>query len=146
MSAATSTTTVSEPARSGRQRTIVLMFLCTLLGAAGQILIKTGAAASIVRAPWTTLAGVWANLLAMASSPHLVGGYALYAIMTVLFVITLRDEELTVVYPIIALTYVWVAALSVLVFGEQMNWPKIAGIVLIVGGVAVLGRSGGGKI
>lgn len=122
------------------------MFACTLLGAAGQMLIKIGAGASVVEAPWTTLGGLWTHLWAMAMSPYLVGGYALYAVMTVLFIVTLKDEELTVVYPIIALTYVWVAALSVLFFREHMNWPKMAGILLIVVGVGVLGRSGGGKL
>ncbi len=122
------------------------MLACTLLGAAGQILIKIGAAGSIVHAPWTTPAGIWANLFAMAASPYLIGGYSLYAVMTVLFVVTLRDEELTIVYPIIALTYVWVAALSVVFFQEHMNPPKVTGILLIVIGVAVLGRSGGGKL
>jgi multidrug transporter EmrE-like cation transporter len=122
------------------------MFACTLLGAAGQILIKIGAAGSAVRVPWTTLAGAWANLFAMASNPFLIGGYSLYAVMTVLFVVTLRDEELSVVYPIIALTYVWVAGLSVLFFQEHMNPPKVFGILLIVAGVGVLGRSGAGKI
>ncbi len=122
------------------------MFLCTLLGAAGQILIKIGSTASIVSAPWTTPLGIWRNLWAMALSPHLMGGYALYAVMTVLFVVTLRDEELSVAYPIIALTYVWVAGLSVVVFHETMNWMKVAGIVLIVAGVGALGRAGGGKL
>ena len=42
-------------------------------------------------------------------------------------------------YPLISLSYVWVAVLSVVVFGEIMNPYKIAGIVVIMAGVGVLG-------
>jgi len=57
-------------------------------------------------------------------------------------VLALRDGELSLLYPVIALTYVWVTALSFLIFHETVNPYKIAGIVSIVVGVAVLGRGG----
>ncbi len=122
-----------------------LVFLCTLLGAAGQVLIKMGAKASAVTAPWTTAAGIWANLWAMATTPSLIGGYGLYALMTVAFIYALRDEELSVMYPIISLTYVWVAGLSVWLFSETVNLHKFLGVLIIVAGVVVLGREGVGK-
>lgn len=128
-----------------RRQSVGLVFLCTLLGAAGQVLIKTGAKASAVGAPWTTPAGIWANLWAMATSPSLIGGYMLYGLMTVAFIFALRDEELSLLYPIISLTYVWVAALSVWLFGETLNLTRFLGIIIIVAGVAVLGRDGGEK-
>lgn len=125
-----------------RRQSVGLVFVCTLLGAAGQILIKTGAKASATSAPWTTVSGVWTNLYAMATDPHLIGGYALYALMTVVFVFALRDEELSILYPVISLTYVWVAALSIWLFRETMNLPKLLGILIIVAGVGVLGKGG----
>jgi multidrug transporter EmrE-like cation transporter len=131
-----------------RRQSVGLVFVCTLLGAAGQMLIKTGATASATSAPWTTVSGVWTNLYAMATNLHLIGGYALYALMTVVFIFALRDEELSILYPIIALTYVWVAALSVWLFGESMNLLelrgilKLLGILIIVAGVGVLGKDG----
>jgi drug/metabolite transporter (DMT)-like permease len=45
-------------------------------------------------------------------------------------------------YPIIALTYVWVTLLSYTFLHEPPNIFKNAGIAAIVIGVAVLGRSG----
>ena len=67
-------------------------------------------------------------------------GYSLYAVNTVLLVLALRHAELSVLYPIIALTYVWVSLLSVFVLHERMNGLRIGGIALIVLGVAALGR------
>ncbi len=45
-------------------------------------------------------------------------------------------------YPIIALTYVWVTLLSYTVLHETPNMYKNIGIATIVLGVAVLGRGG----
>lgn len=55
-------------------------------------------------------------------------------------VFALRDGELSILYPIIALTYVWVTILSVLFFHESLNPLKLAGVAIVVAGVAVLGR------
>lgn len=125
-----------------RNQAVGVVFLCTVIAAVSQMLIKLGAKGSAVAAPWTSLAGVWTNLLAMATNGHLVGGYALYAVMTVMFIFALRDEELSILYPIISLSYVWVAGLSIWLFDETLNVFKSAGVLIIVAGVAVLGKDG----
>ncbi len=70
----------------------------------------------------------------------LLGGYCLYGLSTVLMVFALRDGELSILYPLVALTYVWVTVLSVLFFHESLNVLKLCGIAIVVTGVAVLGR------
>ena len=112
-----------------RKQSIALVFGCTILGAAAQVLIKTGA--NQLSHP-----GVWA----MLTSLPIVSGYSLYGISTVLLIFALRDGELSMLYPIIALTYIWVTMLSVVFFREAMNFFKLAGISAIVAGVGVLGR------
>jgi multidrug transporter EmrE-like cation transporter len=119
------------------RRAILLVASGTLLGAAAQILIKMGAGAL----------GQHASLLhtaiGMVTIPSLFLGYSLYAVYTVILVVALREGELSLLYPVIALTFVWVTIASVLVFHEHMNAAKLAGIAIIMAGVAVLG--GGGK-
>jgi len=109
-----------------------LMLICTVLSAIGQILIKMGA---------NTL-GAHASPLAMLSNVPLVAGYGLYGIMTVLFIFALRDQELSILFPIISLSYVWVAGLSVWAFHDHLNAPRVAGIAIIIAGVFVLGKEG----
>lgn len=116
-----------------RRRSFILVFLCTLVGAAAQMLIKTGAAN-------VTRPGFFGAIVAMLTNPPLFAGYCLYGFNTILMVLALRDGELSIVYPVIALTYVWVTVLSMIVFHEPMNVFKGIGIAAIVGGVAVLGR------
>jgi multidrug transporter EmrE-like cation transporter len=76
----------------------------------------------------------------MFTDPWLFSGYALYGVSAVLMVLALRDGELSLLYPVIALTYVWVSLLSFVIFHESLGAFKLAGIALIVIGVGVLGR------
>ena len=130
MSTVTATLEAQEKARARRQ-SVGLVFGCTLLGAAAQILMKTGA--NHLAHP---------GLLAMITNLPLMGGYTLYGISTLLLVLALRDGELSLLYPVIALTYVWVTVLSFVILHDQISPFKLAGIIIIVIGVAVLGRGG----
>ena len=78
--------------------------------------------------------------MAVFSNLPLFSGLALYGVSTVLLVLALRDGELSMLYPVIALTYVWVTALSLVIFHDRVSPAKLAGIAIIVLGVGVLGR------
>lgn len=82
-----------------------------------------------------TPAGLLTNL-------PLIAGCAFYGLFTVAMVLALREGELSLLYPIIALTYVWVTLLTYWLLKETPNLYKNLGIVTIVIGVAVLGRGG----
>jgi multidrug transporter EmrE-like cation transporter len=111
-----------------------MVFGCTLFGAAGQILIKSGAS-SLGAHP-----SVFDIVLRILTTLPLFAGYSLYGVSMVLLVMALRHGELSLLYPVIALTFVWVTVLSVIIFHDSMNPLKLAGIVIIMGGVAILGR------
>jgi drug/metabolite transporter (DMT)-like permease len=53
----------------------------------------------------------------------------------------LRDGELSILYPVISLTYVWVTLLSVYFFKERVSALKLLGVMVVVIGVAVIGRT-----
>lgn len=82
------------------------------------------------------------GLLGLISNMPLMAGYVLYGMSTVLLVLALKDGELSLLYPVIALTYVWVTGLSFLIFHDTINLSKLTGIVIIVIGVGVLGKGG----
>ncbi len=107
-----------------------LVFCCTILGAAAQILMKSGAN------------HMTPGIMGILTNVKLFCGYALYGMSTVLLVLALKDGELSLLYPVIALTYVWVTGLSFLIFHDTVNPLKLAGIIIIVIGVAVLGKGG----
>lgn len=111
------------------RQSVALVFCCTIFGAAAQILIKSGA---------NMLTG--GSPLAMLTNVPLVAGYSLYGISTVFLVLALRDGQLSILYPVISLTYVWVTFLSLFFFKESINPWKLLGVMIIVAGVTVLGR------
>ena len=59
--------------------------------------------------------------------------------MTILVVLVLRGGQVSVLDPIIALTYVWVTILSPRFFEDVINAPKIIGLVLIIAAVSFIG-------
>lgn len=113
---------------SHRQQ-IALVFLCTIFGVAAQYFLKTSAS--------SLQSG---QILSALASPGLWAGLVLYGINTGLLILALRDGELSLLYPVISLTYVWVTIMSVTILGESMTAAKVAGIALICLGVAFLGR------
>lgn len=118
-----------KAAAQAPRRAVGLVFCCTLIGATAQLLLKTGANQLVHPDP----IGIITNLTLLA-------GLSLYGVSTILLVLALRDGELSMLYPVIALTYVWVTLLSLVVFHERVNPIKLAGIAVIIAGVAVLGR------
>lgn len=106
---------------------IGLVVLATLIGAFGPILLKKASAKHLSR------------LSSLATNYHLFGGVALYAIGTMLFIPALKGGDLSVLYPFVAVNYIWVSLLSVKFLGEKMNRLKWLGILLIIVGVTFIG-------
>jgi len=125
---------VPDPAK--RKLAIFIVLACTLLVAIGQYLIKLGANR-------LSHAGLMATMIGIFTIPQLFAGYCLYGVFTVMFIFALRHGELSILYPLIALGYVWVTITAVVAFHETMNPLKIAGLLIIICGVGVLGFGGG---
>jgi drug/metabolite transporter (DMT)-like permease len=137
---------------TARQKRMALWMVVafTLLASIAQIFIKMGANA-LNKIPAGSVANlavgsmhfqISAVVVAAITSIPLIGGLALYGIGAVMMVLALQHGELSVLYPIISLSYVWVAILSVVIFHEHMNVFRVGGIAVIIAGVAILGRSG----
>jgi drug/metabolite transporter (DMT)-like permease len=117
---------------AARRKSAIAVAACTVLGAAAQILIKVGMGPDHFV---PTVAG-------LATNAPLIAGYALYGMFTVVMVLALRQGELSMLYPIIALTYVWVTLASYWLLHDTPNLYKNLGIATIVIGVGVLGNGG----
>ena len=112
-----------------------MVVLFTVLSATAQALMKLGAN-RLGQQP--TPVGVLTDL-------PLLAGLSLYGLGAILMVLALRHGELSLLYPMISLSYVWVAILSVILFHETLTALRIAGIVVIITGVGILGCGTRGK-
>jgi uncharacterized membrane protein len=108
-----------------------LVLLGVVVGAWGPLFLKR-ASAEIHRNPKTIL-----------KSKNLLYGILLYGIATIIFIPALKGGDLSVLYPLVATSYIFVSFLSVKYLGEKMNSYKWLGVALIIIGVAFIGYGSG---
>lgn len=108
---------------------MVYVFVGSFIGSFGAVFLKSGAA----RLKW--------NLKALLANWHLAAGIAIFLLSSVFFVLGLRRGELSVLYPLVALGYVWTLFWSRLFFGEPLTRTKFVGLALILMGIALLNKS-----
>ncbi|MBW2983568.1 EamA family transporter [Candidatus Woesearchaeota archaeon] len=103
-----------------------LIILCTFLTSIAQILYKFGANKLVV------------SLYGIITNYQIITGLIIYVIAGIIMIIALRHGDVTVLYPIIATSYVWVSLLSIFFLGELMNAYKWIGIFIIIAGVILV--------
>lgn len=116
------------PESAQRTRVLLLALGCSVLIGGAQWLIKWSADLS-ARLGWLD-----SSVLARLGLAYLLMGFGL-----ILLLLALRTGALSTVYPVIAARYVWLVALSPVLFStESWNLYKIAGAVLVAIGVSLV--------
>src|SRR5258708_2096731 len=138
---ASSATTIPPSTVRRSLKSVYLVLGCTVFAAEAQVLMKFGANHAMPPMNPADTSTWMPFLLALLGNYMLLLGYVVQSGNALLLILALRDGELSMLYPIIALTYVWVNLLSMYFFHEHMNVWKAAGIALVIGGVALLGRA-----
>ncbi len=105
-----------------------LLFVSTWIGAFGALFIKLGSSKKL------TFKGLITNY-------YFILGAFFYLISTIPFITALKFEQLSVVYPMVAMSYVWVMILSKIKLKEEINAYKLWAVVLIFVGLALIGLS-----
>jgi drug/metabolite transporter (DMT)-like permease len=118
---------------------LVLALVSVSMSAVAQVLFKFGMTSTAVRGAIEAGGGI-ALLRAVALNGGILGGLALYGLGTVLWLGVLSRAELSQAYPFVGLSFVLTAILGYLLFNDALTLPRIAGILLIVAGVVLVGR------
>ena len=105
---------------------MALVLVGSVIGSFGAVFLKSGAAKLKL--------GFW-NIL----NWHLAAGVALFLLSSVFFVLGIRHGELSVLYPMVSLGYVWTLLWSRLFFHEPFTRQKFFGLGLILIGVFCVG-------
>jgi len=99
---------------------IALVLLCTLMTSTAQIIYKLGVK------PFNVY------LILM--------GLVIYGIAAAVLITALKGGELSVLYPIIATSYIWVSLFSPIFFpSDTMNLLKWIGVIFIILGISFIG-------
>jgi drug/metabolite transporter (DMT)-like permease len=105
---------------------IMAMFLVTLLTSSAQMLYKLGVA---------TLSF---NVISVITNWQIIFGLMLYAIGAAIMIKSLKYGDVSMLYPIIATSYIWVSIGSSVFFDETMNFWKWFGVFIIMIGVSII--------
>jgi drug/metabolite transporter (DMT)-like permease len=105
---------------------IVLVLFGSFIGSFGAVFLKLGA---------EHMKGSLARLL---TNYWLAIGIVLYLLSSVFYMMGVSQGELTVLYPMVSLGYIWAIVWARLFFKEQFTIPKIGGLLMIIFGVALI--------
>jgi drug/metabolite transporter (DMT)-like permease len=107
--------------------TATLLALCgSFLTATAQVLLKHGSTVSRGQ-----------HRLRLWVNPFMAAGYGLFLVVVYLNTIALRVLPYHWVVVFVSLAYVLVAVLARVILGERMNRTQLAGLALILAGIAV---------
>lgn len=104
---------------------IFLVLIATFVAALGALLIKK------VANQYTFLKMFYSRFLWL--------GLFLYGLSFIFYIAALREESLSVLYPLVSMTYIWTTYFSVRFLGEKMNIWKWSGLLGIIAGVIIIG-------
>jgi drug/metabolite transporter (DMT)-like permease len=111
-----------------------LLLVALGIGAAGQVFLKLGLTRH------GQINGLGSLLLAMVQK-EVVCGLLLYVLSSMLYLVLMSRLMLSVLYPMVALNYVFVTILSWYFFQDHVNGLRIAGLAVIIAGVTLVGFS-----
>jgi drug/metabolite transporter (DMT)-like permease len=107
-------------------RSVMLVLLASVIGSFGAVFLKLGAA-RINRSPLSFL------------NSRLVFGVGLFLGSSVFYAFGIRGGQLSVLYPMVSLGYIWTLVWSRLFFNERLTREKFVGLGLILLGVFFVG-------
>jgi undecaprenyl phosphate-alpha-L-ara4N flippase subunit ArnE len=114
---------------------IGFMLLSALFATVGQLFYKTAADKIHLN-----------NMFTFILNPYVYAGVAVYFIGLFFMIKSLRRGELTVVYPVMATSFIWVSLLSPLFFQTDfMTTQKWIGVAVIVLGISLIGAGADGR-
>jgi multidrug transporter EmrE-like cation transporter len=113
----------------------VWLLASVLLGVIGQLLMKWGLASP--KPIWSQGPAV----LKMLSSWPVLAGLFSYAVSSLFWLVTLKQMNISVAYPMVSLGYVVVVLAGYYLFNESISGMKWAGMVFIMLGVFFISRS-----
>jgi multidrug transporter EmrE-like cation transporter len=108
---------------------ILLVLIASLIGSFGAVFLKMGA---------EPLKNGLKNIV----NWKLATGVALFLGSSVPFVMGLRHGELSVLYPMVSLGYVWTMVWSRIFFHEPITRAKIGALAMILTGIVCIGVGG----
>ncbi len=121
-------------------KSLLLILLSVVMGVSGQLCLKMGMG-QVRLTGGEGLAGLLPVALRVFTTPLIVAGLTFYAVGSVFWLAVLSRLDLSLAYPMLALTYVLVPLTAWLVLGEQVPVGRWLGIGVVIVGVLIISRT-----
>lgn len=105
---------------------IVLVVIGSFIGSFGAVCLKAGSGSLKM------------NIQSFLFNWKLLAGIFFYLLSSVFFVLGVKHGELTILYPLVSLGYVWTLIWSRIVFNEPLTTAKFVGLGTILFGIVLL--------
>jgi drug/metabolite transporter (DMT)-like permease len=112
-------------------RIILLTAVSAFIGSIGQLEFKRGAD------------NLQFDIKLLLTNYHLILAIAVYCVSTVLYVYALNKENLSILYPVVATSYIWTLMFSKIFLKEQVGLTSWAGVLFILLGVTLIATEAG---
>jgi len=108
------------PSKKAINKAISLMISCTIFTSLAQLFLKSG----VTKIEW--------SFMGMMTNWVLILGVIFYGLGALIMIFALRQGELSLLYPFLSLSYVWVPILSIFVVRESLVLLQWLGIAMII--------------
>lgn len=116
-------------------RVFLTLLLAICLTVAGEMLLKAG----VQRVGGFSF--TWNGILRTFGNWMVLTGFGLIFAASVFWLVVISKWELSIAYPMLALSYVVTVIASWLVLHEPLTWQKVVGSLVICAGVALVSWS-----
>lgn len=121
--------------------TFAMALLSVLLSVAAQFALKAGMTAAAARGRAAGDAGGWlAHMIAVLAQPGVLMGLSLYVVSVLFWLSVLSRWDVSKAYPLVGLGFVITLGVGY-VLGESVTATRVAGVVMIALGVALVART-----
>ena len=111
---------------------ILLTALSAFIGSIGQLEFKRGAS------------DLQFDVKLLLTNYHLIIGIAVYVLSTIFYIYALSKEQLSILYPIIATSYIWTTMFAKIFLKEPVGATNWIGVFFIILGIALIATRPGG--
>jgi drug/metabolite transporter (DMT)-like permease len=115
---------------------LMLILVSVTISALAQIAFKLGLASRDI-----PQSGMVAEIVAKLTTAGVVGGLALYAIGTLIWLTALGRVEVSQAYPFVGVGFALTTLAGWWLFNDHITWQRLAGIALVIGGIVLVARS-----
>jgi len=104
-----------------------LVFIASIIGSFASVLLKASSSRMQL------------SIMGLISNWRLIAGACAYLLSSAIFVWGVRNGQLSILYPLVSLCYLWTMVWSRIFFGEPITRTKVTGVGLILFGIVLLG-------